>query len=71
MNVEIDEQLLQSIAEHTGGVFYKATDGDRFREIFSEIDELEEKSQETLTFRAYFRRNSLFGYLPFPVPFFE
>ena len=33
-------------------------------------DSVGNKSQEPLTFPACFRRDSQFGYLPFPVPFF-
>ena len=53
MNVEVDEQLLRSIADHTGGVFYQATDGDSFREIFSEIDELEKTLLQTKHYVRY------------------
>ena len=53
MNVEVDEELLQGIADHTGGVFYQATDGERFREIFSEIDELEKTVLQTKHYVRY------------------
>lgn len=53
MNVEVDEELLRNIAEHTGGVFYKATDSERFRDIFTEIDQLEKTVLETKRYVRY------------------
>jgi Ca-activated chloride channel family protein len=41
MNSEVDEELLQAIAERTGGRFYRALDGAALEEVFAEIDELE------------------------------
>lgn len=41
MDVEVDEDLLRSIAERTGGRFFKAVDADGLRGIFAEIDRLE------------------------------
>jgi Ca-activated chloride channel family protein len=53
MNVEVDEQLLRDIASHTGGVFYKATDSDSFRDVFVEIDELEKTVLQTKHYVRY------------------
>ena len=53
MNVEVDEELLANIADHTGGVFYKATDGESFREIFGEIDQLEKTVLQTKNYVRY------------------
>jgi Ca-activated chloride channel family protein len=41
MVVEVDEDLLQGIAQRTGGRFFKATDPQALRSIFVTIDELE------------------------------
>jgi Ca-activated chloride channel family protein len=41
MKVEVDEALLQRIAERTGGNFYRATDPDALAGVFAEIDRLE------------------------------
>lgn len=41
MDVEVDEELLQRIAEKTSGQFFKATDPQGLREVFEEIDRLE------------------------------
>jgi Ca-activated chloride channel family protein len=39
--VEIDEAILQKIAETTGGKYFRATDNDSLEKIYKEIDKLE------------------------------
>lgn len=41
MPVEIDEETLQNIADVTGGRYFRATNNEKLREIYSEIDQLE------------------------------
>jgi Ca-activated chloride channel homolog len=41
MPVEIDEETLQDIADLTGGKYFRATNNDKLREIYAEIDRLE------------------------------
>jgi Ca-activated chloride channel family protein len=41
MPVEIDEDVLKRIAETTGGTYFRATDNNKLREIYQEIDQLE------------------------------
>ena len=41
MPVEIDEEVLKQIAETTGGSYFRATDNNKLREIYREIDQLE------------------------------
>jgi len=41
MPVEIDEDVLKKIAEVTGGTYFRATDNNKLREIYQEIDQLE------------------------------
>ena len=43
---EFDEQLLRDIAGTTGGVYYKASDGDSMRLAMEQIDKLEKTSVE-------------------------
>ena len=43
---EFDEQLLKDIADSTGGVYYKADDGDSMRKAMEQIDKLEKTSVE-------------------------
>ena len=46
IQVEIDEKLLTQISEMTGGKYFRATDNERLREIYSDIDKLEKKEIE-------------------------
>lgn len=39
--VEIDEEVLKEIAATTDGVYFRATDNDKLREIYKEIDQME------------------------------
>jgi Ca-activated chloride channel homolog len=57
VEVDIDEALLQRIAERTGGEFFRATDPGSLKAIFDRIDQLE-KSEIRLT--AYQRYRELF-----------
>jgi Ca-activated chloride channel family protein len=51
--VQIDEELLEGIAERTGGEFFRATDPESLRQIFGRIDELEKSEIEHQAFRRY------------------
>jgi Ca-activated chloride channel family protein len=51
--VEIDEQLLQKIADQTGGKYFRATDNRKLKEIYNEIDRLEKTKIEVTQFRRY------------------
>jgi len=51
--VEIDEQLLQKIADQTGGKYYRATDNKKLKAIYDEIDRLEKTKIEVTQFRRY------------------
>ncbi|RMH20164.1 MAG: VWA domain-containing protein [Acidobacteria bacterium] len=53
MNVEVDEELLRSIAGRTGGRFFKATDPESLRQIFAEIDQLERTPMEIKRYVRY------------------
>ena len=41
VEVNIDEPTLKSIAQETGGRYFRATNGDKLKEIYTEIDALE------------------------------
>ena len=41
VQVEIDEETLQGVAERTGGRYFRATSGEKLEEIYREIGELE------------------------------
>lgn len=51
--VEIDEKLLQEIAEVTGGEYFRATDNDKLEEIYDEINKLEKTEIEEFKYYKY------------------
>jgi Ca-activated chloride channel family protein len=51
--VEIDESLLQKIAEQTGGKYFRATDNRKLKAIYEEIDKLEKTKIEVLQFHKH------------------
>ncbi len=57
MLAEIDEPLLQKIAELTGGRYFRAVDNTSLRRIYEEIDKLEKSKIET---REHSRREEVF-----------
>ena len=48
MPVEIDEEILQNIAEKTGGKYFRATDKESLEQIYDEIDQMEKSEIEQL-----------------------
>ena len=59
IDVEIDEKLLQEIANTTGGLYFRATDKDSLQQIFSEINRWE-KSE--ISVKKYYEAEDLFFY---------
>lgn len=57
MKVEIDEPLMKKIAEITGGKYFRATDNEKLRQIYQEIDKMEKTK---LLVHEYFKRNEEF-----------
>ncbi|MGB1971851.1 MAG: vWA domain-containing protein [Flavobacteriaceae bacterium] len=51
--VEIDEELLQSIADDTGGLYFRATDNNSLEEIYEEINKLEKTEVEEFKYYNY------------------
>jgi len=57
MEVQIDENLLKEIADKTGGKYFRATNEEKLKDIYSEIDKMEKtifKKQESVHYRDYF-----------------
>lgn len=50
VKVSIDEELLQEIAADTGGKYYRATNQEKLKEIYQEIDALEKTEIEELKY---------------------
>jgi Ca-activated chloride channel family protein len=53
MPVEIDEELLQKIAAQTNGKYFRATDTEKLREIYQEINEMEKTKIHVKEFTKY------------------
>lgn len=51
--VEIDEKLLQEIADVTGGEYFRATDNEKLEEIYNEINKLEKTEIEEFKYYRY------------------
>ena len=56
MKVEIDEELLQKIAETTGGKYFRATDNTKLMEIYGEINKMEKNRTTVDSFPVYSER---------------
>ena len=48
--VDVDEKTLQTVADLTGGRFYRATDTDSLRKIYDEINTYEKSAQTVQKF---------------------
>ena len=51
--VEIDEELLKGIANETGGIYFRATDNKKLKEIYDEINKLEKTEIEEFKYYNY------------------
>ena len=52
-NVDVDEKLLQRIADTTGGRFFRATDPKGLADTFHAIDQLEKSRIKTATYTRW------------------
>lgn len=65
VDVEIDEKLLQNIAQVTGGKYFRATDNQSLQQIYNEIDQLEKSRIEV----SYYTRYTEIFYIPLLIAF--
>ena len=69
VKIEIDDESLTNIAQETGGKYFRATDADKLRDIYREIDKMEKTEIETpeyleyREFYPYFLIPALLGFL--------
>jgi Ca-activated chloride channel family protein len=61
--IEIDEESMRRIADTTGGKYYLATDTEKLRNIYDEINSLEKSNIEHFGYREY---SELFYYFLIP-----
>lgn len=59
IQVQIDEETLKTVAQTTGGRYFRATDTNSLRQVYQEIDKLEKTKIEETGYREY---KELFGY---------
>jgi Ca-activated chloride channel family protein len=60
VEVHLDEPMLRQIAEMTGGQYFRATDKNKLKSIFEEIDQMEKTKIEVL---SYERKSEEFKFL--------
>ena len=60
MDVEIDEDTLTKIAEQTGGKYFRATDKQKLKAIYDEINELEKSKVEITDLTIYHEKYLIF-----------
>jgi len=63
VSVDIDEETLKKIADITGGQYFRATDTDSLKEIYSQIDQMEKVKSEV---KIYMEYKELFPYFLIP-----
>lgn len=51
--IELDEEMLQEVADITGGKYFRATDAESLRDIYEEIDALEKIKIEEHGYKEY------------------
>jgi Ca-activated chloride channel family protein len=59
--VEIDEKLLEDIANQTGGKYFRATDNTKLLEIYNEINKMEKNLITTDSFPVYTEKFMIFA----------
>jgi len=63
--VEIDEDLLNEVADKTGGKYFRATDNRKLEEIYEEINKLEKTEVEEIKYSDIDEKYRLFALLAF------
>jgi Ca-activated chloride channel homolog len=63
VDIQIDEKLLEEIADMSGGMYFRATDTSSLERIYDEIDKLEKTPIEETGYNIY---RELFGYFLIP-----
>jgi len=61
--VQIDETLLKNIARKTGGQYFRATNNQKLKEIYKEIDKLEKTKIEVSAFQRKTEKFYLFAFI--------
>ncbi len=67
--VNIDEELLQKIAQETGAKYFRATDPEKLKEIYKNIDQMEKSEVKTRKYAIY-KTKYLYTLMPSFILFF-
>lgn len=67
VDVDMDEETLQEVASATGGKYFRATDEERLKEIYEEINQLE---RTEITVKQFFKYRELFIWFLLPAAVF-
>jgi len=68
VDIEIDEETLMGVAEATGGEYFRATDTEKLRKIYQQIDAMEKSKVEIKRYKQYaefFQIPLLLGFIMF------
>ncbi len=65
MESDFDEELLKNIADMTGGKYFRATDNNKLRAIYQEIDQLEKTRIDVKEFSKKSEEYSIFALIAF------
>ena len=71
VEVKIDEELLISIAESTGGMYFRANNKDKLEKIYEQIETLEKTELEEIKYYNYEEKFASFALLALVLLFFE
>ena len=69
--VEIDEKLLESIEKQTGGLYFRATDNEKLKDIYQEINKLEKTEVEEFKYSNAQEMYRVFVLISFSLVFLE
>ena len=69
--VEIDEKLLESIAAQTGGIYFRATNNEKLKDIYQEINKLEKTEIEEFKYSNAQEMFRFFVLISFSLVFLE
>jgi len=62
MNVEIDEGILKQISTMTNGAYFRATNNQKLKEIYREIDKLEKSKIDVRQYSQRYEEYRIFAF---------
>jgi Ca-activated chloride channel family protein len=65
VEVEIDEPMLKQIAQMTDAKYFRATNNQKLRDIYKEIDQLEKSRIEVTEYKKHHEEFFIFGLIAF------